>query len=82
MKKMIRNLTICVLTMTIAMVGFMYMNNFRYNDEKGLYFIEKQYSDFTEEEREEKRISDDYTFTIDHLENTSVNYICNLLIES
>ena len=52
MKKMIRNLTICVLTMAIAIVGCLYANDFRYNNENGLYYIAERYEDLTEEERE------------------------------
>ena len=82
MKKMIRNLTICVLTMTIAIVGCLYANDFRYDNEKGLYYITKRYEDLSEEQRESGRYSDDYTSSITHLEDTSVNFICNLLMES
>lgn len=82
MKKMIRNLTICVLTMAIAIVGCLYVNNFRYDNEKGLYYITKRYEDLSEEQRESGRYSDDYTSSITHLEDTSVSFICNLLMES
>ena len=82
MKKMIRNLTICVLTMAITIVGCLYANNFRYDNEKGLYYITKRYEDLSEEQRESGRYSDDYTSSITHLEDTGVNFICNLLMES
>ena len=67
MMKKIRNLTISVLALMVVITGFMYMNDFRYSKENGLYYIIDKGSNYTEEEREEKRISDDYECVLSNI---------------
>lgn len=69
MMKKIRNLTIGVFTLVLGITGFMYVNDFRYNNEDGLCYIVDRGSNYTEEEREEKGISKDYECRLTHIEN-------------
>lgn len=67
MMKKIRNLTIATVAVMMTIVSVLYINDFRYNSEDGLCYIVKRGSDYTEEERKEKHISENYEFRFTHI---------------
>ena len=59
----------CMFAVITLIAGIFYMNDFRYNSECGLYYISVRGSDYTEEEREERRISEGFECRVIHLED-------------
>ena len=59
----------CIFAVITLIAEVFYRNDFRYNSECDLYYISARGSDYTEEEREERRISEDYECRVIHLED-------------
>lgn len=79
MMKKIRNLTMAVLMVVVTIVSVLYINDFRYNNEDGLYYIVERGSDYTKEERAERHISEDYTCRLSHIDDLGT--VVHLLME-
>lgn len=75
MKKIIRNLGIGTLVGVMTMTSVLYMRDFRYSSDKGIYKITERGSDYTDEERKERHISKDYEARITNLDLLSVWYL-------
>lgn len=77
-KRAIKNIVISVVTgLVINVVTFLsilYVNDFRYNREDGLCKIIVRASDLTEEEREERRLADDYQLIVTHISIEDIGY--------
>lgn len=74
----IKNLAISVMVglviTVITFLSILYINDFRYNREDGIYKIIGRASDLSEEERNERHLADDYTFRITHISINDIGY--------
>lgn len=58
----------------ITFLSILYVNDFRYNREDGLYKVIVRAGDLTEEEREERHLADDYRLVVTHIGVEDIGY--------
>lgn len=63
-----------ILTIT-TFLSILYINDFRYSSEDGIYKIIERASDLSEEERSRRHLSDDYVYKVTNISIDSIgNY--------
>lgn len=68
------SVTVSLVIAAITFLSILYINDFRYNREDGIYKIVTRGSDLSEEERNECHLADDYTFRVTHIDINDIGY--------